>query len=93
VVRIQTPFGIQLSSLKRWVAYLISRPVFTEDAVSSLVYINVLQNDFIQCLIGYSVHINKAWFQQDGARPHTASTVGFFKETVFSGTDFLMFMV
>jgi hypothetical protein len=62
-------------------------PVFIEDTVNS----QILHNDFVTFLMGYVVDIDKAWFQQHGARPHTAGIVlDYFKETLLSNLFTLM---
>jgi hypothetical protein len=67
--------------------------MFTEDTVSSQVYLNILQNDSVPFILGYVVVMNAAWFQWGGMTPsYTQYFVGFFNniEKQCSQTDFLI---
>jgi hypothetical protein len=45
--------------------------VFADGTDTSDVYLSPVSGDFFPVLMGYGTPMNSAWFQQDGARPHT----------------------
>jgi hypothetical protein len=49
--------------------------VFVDGAVTSDVYLCLLSDEFVSFLMGCGIPVISAWFQQDGARPHTGNTV------------------
>jgi hypothetical protein len=49
--------------------------MFTDGAVSSDVYLNLLSDEFISSLVGYGIPINRNWLQQNGAISHTSSPI------------------
>lgn len=42
-----------------------------------------MSDDYLFLQMGHSIHMNAAWFQQYGARPHTSSDVFHFPHELF----------
>ena len=49
-------------------------PIFIDGTVTSANYHKLLSDEFVSILQGMEL-INQSWFQQDGARPHTANFI------------------
>jgi hypothetical protein len=57
-------------------------PAFIDGKINSDVYLSLLSDEFVPFLMGYSVPMNSAWHQQDGATSHTDNTIHLFHEDV-----------